>query len=149
MSQQPEPPWQRPEDAGQRKNGYDHGGPGPRPDEPVYMPAVYARYSPPGQQPWPAQQPWSRQQPPPSSGLYVAAAILNWITLASLTAATCGFGIIAAAWYVPMTICIHKAARDRRKHTALGVCTLVFCNLIAGILMLVEDSNRDQRLELR
>jgi len=41
-----------------------------------------------------------------------------------------------------MTINIHKGARDRYKHTALGVCTLLFCNIISGILMLVEDSNR-------
>jgi hypothetical protein len=79
---------------------------------------------------------------PSSSGLYTAAAVLNWVTLAVIVLATCGFGIVAAAWFVPMTIFIHKAARDRYKHTALGVCTLLFCNLIAGILMLVEDSNR-------
>lgn len=76
--------------------------------------------------------------------MYVAAAVLNWVTLGLLVVATCGFGLIAAAWFVPMTVCIHRGARDRYKHTALGVCTLLFCNLISGILMLVEDGNRER-----
>ncbi len=74
--------------------------------------------------------------------MYVAAAVINWVVLGLITLATCGFGIVAAAWFVPMTIFIHKGATDGRRHTALGVCTLLFCNLVSGILMLVEDSNR-------
>lgn len=77
--------------------------------------------------------------------MYQAAAIINWVVLAILIVATCGFGIIACAWFIPMTINIHKGARDGCKHTALSVCTLLFCNLISGILMLVEDSKREQR----
>jgi hypothetical protein len=84
-------------------------------------------------------------QRPAASGLYVAAAVINWVVLGILVVLTCGVGIVAAAWYIPMTIYIHKGARDRNKHTALGVCTLLFCNLISGILMLVEDSNREPR----
>lgn len=83
--------------------------------------------------------------PPPGSatrGMYTAAAILNWVTLAIVIVGSGGFGIIAAAWFIPMTILIHKAAKGPYKHTALGVCTLLFCNLISGILMLVDDSNR-------
>ncbi|MET1132105.1 MAG: hypothetical protein ABWX60_01645 [Aeromicrobium sp.] len=79
------------------------------------------------------------------SGMYQAAAIINWVVLGLLIVGTCGLGIVAAAWFVPMTINIHKGAKDREKHTALGVCTLLFCNLISGILMLVEDSNRPAR----
>jgi hypothetical protein len=78
----------------------------------------------------------------PASGMYVAAAVINGVVLGLIVLATCGLGIIAAAWFIPMTIFIHKGAKDRQKHTALGVCTLLFCNLISGILMLVEDSNR-------
>lgn len=78
-------------------------------------------------------------------GMYTAAAILNWVTLAIVIVGTGGFGIIAAAWFVPMTIVIHKAAKGPYKHTALGVCTLLFCNLISGILMLVDDNNRSAR----
>lgn len=77
--------------------------------------------------------------------MYQAAAIINWVTLGLIIVATCGFGLIAAAWFVPMTIYVHKGAKDREKHTALAVCTLLFCNLISGILMLVEDSNRPAR----
>ena len=80
-----------------------------------------------------------------SSGLYVAAAVINWVVLGLLVLGTCGVGILAAAWFVPMTVYIHKGARDRNKHTSLGVCTLLFCNIISGILMLVEDSNRPAR----
>ncbi|MCX6416030.1 MAG: hypothetical protein NTU77_15780 [Actinobacteria bacterium] len=58
-------------------------------------------------------------------GMYTAAAILNWVTLAIVIVGSGGFGI-----------------KGPYKHTALGVCTLLFCNLISGILMLVDDSNR-------
>ena len=75
-------------------------------------------------------------------GMYTAAAILNWVTLAIFIVGTGGFGIIAAAWFIPMTILTHKAAKGPYKHTSLGVCTLLFCNIISGILMLVDDSNR-------
>ncbi len=78
-------------------------------------------------------------------GMYTAAAILNWVTLAIVIVGSGGFGIIAAAWFIPITILIHKAAKGPYKHTALGVCTLLFCNLISGILMLVDDSNKAAR----
>ena len=81
----------------------------------------------------------------PSSGtrgMYTAAAIINWVTLAIVIVATFGIGIIAAAWFIPMTVLTHKAAKGPYKHTALGVCTLLFVNIISGILMLVDDSNR-------
>jgi hypothetical protein len=77
--------------------------------------------------------------------MYVAAAVINWVVLGLLILVTCGIGLVAAAWYIPVTIQIHKSARDRDKHTGLGVCTLLFCNIISGILMLVEDSNRGHR----
>lgn len=80
--------------------------------------------------------------PTAPSGLYQAAAIINWVMLGLITLATCGLGIVAAAWFVPMTIFIHKASKDRQKHTALAVCTLLFCNLVSGILMLVDEGKR-------
>ncbi len=83
--------------------------------------------------------------PTATRGLYTAAAIINWVTLAVVVFGTGGFGIIAAAWFIPITILIHKAAKGPYKHTALGVCTLLFCNLISGILMLVDDSQRPVR----
>lgn len=81
----------------------------------------------------------------PPSGLYVAAAVINWVVLGILVVGTCGLGIVAAAWFIPMTIYIHRGSRDPHKHTALAVCTLIFCNLISGVLMLVDDANRAPR----
>ena len=75
-------------------------------------------------------------------GMYTAAAVINWVVLGIIIVSTLGIGVIAAAWFVPMTILIHKGAKGPYKHTALGVCTLLFCNIISGILMLVDDSNR-------
>lgn len=83
-------------------------------------------------------------QRPAASGMYVAAAVINWVVLGLLVLATCGIGLLAAAWFIPMTIQIHKGSRDRSKHTSLGVCTLLFCNIVSGILMLVEDGNRER-----
>lgn len=83
--------------------------------------------------------------PSPASGMYVAAAVINWVVLGLSVALTCGIGVILAAWFIPMTLQIHKGSKDRYKHTALGVCTLLFCNPVSGILMLVEDSNRADR----
>jgi hypothetical protein len=79
---------------------------------------------------------------PEKRGMYTAAAVINWVTLGLVIALSSGFGIIACAWFIPMTILIHRGGRGPYKHTALGVCTLLFCNLISGILMLVDDSNR-------
>jgi hypothetical protein len=75
-------------------------------------------------------------------GMYTAAAVINWVTLGIVIVVTLGIGVIAAAWFIPMTVLIHKGAKGPYKHTALGVCTLLFCNIISGILMLVDDSNR-------
>ena len=106
----------------------------------------------PAQQPFPAHPSGMAMQasgipamaPPVSAkrGMYTAAAVINWVTLGIVIVATLGVGVIAAAWFVPMTVLIHKGAKGPYKHTGLGVCTLLFCNIISGILMLVDDSNR-------
>lgn len=80
--------------------------------------------------------------------MYTAAAVINWVTLGIVIVVSGGVGIIAAAWFIPMTIFIHKGAKGPYRHTGLGVCTLLFCNFISGILMLVDDSNRP-RVPLR
>lgn len=84
----------------------------------------------------------------PTRGMYTAAAVINWVTLGIVIVVSGGVGIIAAAWFIPMTIFIHKGAKGPYRHTGLGVCTLLFCNFISGILMLVDDSNRP-RVPLR
>ena len=74
--------------------------------------------------------------------LYLVAAIINWVILGIIICVTFGFGIICAAWFVPMTIQLHKGVKSPYKHTSLGVCTLLFCNIISGILVLADDSGK-------
>lgn len=120
----------------------------PEVPQPEQAPPPYGNYLPPSSYgPLPStpmawQHPSAGSVAPAKSGMYQAAAIINWVVLGLLTAGTCGIGIIAAAWFIPMTIRIHKGTADRYKHTSLGICTLLFCNLISGILILVEDGNR-------
>ena len=134
MTEDPQPPYpQQPPTAPYA--GGEQVGQQPAWPPPPGIPAVPVYYG------YPPQAP----QPPAASGMYVAAAVINWVVLALLVLATCGIGLIAAAWFIPMTVYIHKGARDRYKHTGLGVCTLLFCNIISGILMLVEDGNREHR----
>ena len=75
-------------------------------------------------------------------GLYTAAAVINWVVFGILVVSTLGIGVIFGAWFIPMTIRMHKGAAGPYRHTSLGVCTLLFCNLISGILILVDDSGR-------
>jgi hypothetical protein len=77
--------------------------------------------------------------------MYTAAAVINWVVFGLFVASTLGIGIIAGAWFIPMTIRMHKSARDPYRHTALGVCTLLFCNLISGILILADDGGRPHK----
>jgi hypothetical protein len=107
----------------------------PQPSAPVAYPQAAYPQAGPGYPPH--QAPVAQR-----SGLYLAAAIINWVVLGIVVISTLGFGIVAAAWIVPMTILTHKAAKDGYKHTGLAVCTLLFCGLVSGILMLVDEGNR-------
>lgn len=52
------------------------------------------------------------------------------------------FAIIPLAWCVPMTLSyINKINNGQRVGTGFKVCTLLFVNTIAGILMLCDDDN--------
>ena len=79
--------------------------------------------------------------------LYLIAAIINWIALGSSFIAFIIyafsysmvfliFAFLPFAWIIPMTIKVHKYSKDVKKHVALGVCTLLFINVISGILIL-------------
>lgn len=126
---------------------------GNEPTQPLDPPHPYGSTPPPppawgaaSYPPQPPAAPGHGYAPPPApNGMYQAAAIINWVVLGLIVVGTCGLGIIAAAWFIPMTINIHKGAKDQQKHTALAVCTLIFCNIVSGILMLVEDNNRPDR----
>ena len=52
----------------------------------------------------------------------------------------CGIAIIPLCWMVPMTVHYFNITKRGEKASAgFAVCTLLFCSLIAGILMLVDD----------
>ena len=68
--------------------------------------------------------------------------LINFI-LCLVSTITCALFIIPLAWMLPMTIIswgIYKG--KKRNTTAFGVCTLLFVNLIGGILLLC--SHKDQ-----
>lgn len=70
--------------------------------------------------------------------LRLIAFILSLISTISV-----GWLIIPLLWMVPMTIIswgIYKGTK--RNTTAFGVCTLLFLNFIAGILLLVSKKDR-------
>lgn len=53
--------------------------------------------------------------------------------------------IIPLAWMIPMTICSWNIYKGKRANTtAFGVCTLIFLNLISGILLLLSLKDTPQ-----
>lgn len=70
-----------------------------------------------------------------SNGLRVAAKILMIISTVA-----CGFFIIPLAWCIPMTIsCSNKIKNNEPISLGFKICTLLFVNTIAGILLLIDD----------
>ena len=54
-----------------------------------------------------------------------------------------GWLLIPLAWMLPMTIMMWQMYKGQREiSVAFGVCSLIFVSLVAGILLLVEQSNR-------
>ena len=69
--------------------------------------------------------------------LRLVAFILYLISTISV-----GWAIIPLAWMIPMTVIswgIYKG--EKRNTVAFGVCTLIFVNLISGILLLVSSKD--------
>tara|TARA_Y100001949_G_scaffold160581_1_gene152298 strand:+ start:371 stop:619 length:249 start_codon:yes stop_codon:yes gene_type:complete len=69
--------------------------------------------------------------------LRLVAFILNLVSTISA-----GWLIIPLAWMIPMTVIswgIYKG--EKRNTVAFGVCTLIFVNLISGILLLVSSKD--------
>lgn len=53
-----------------------------------------------------------------------------------------GWAIIPLCWMIPMTVHYSHCIRDGRKAgTAFAVCTLLFCSVISGILILVDENS--------
>lgn len=66
--------------------------------------------------------------------LRLVAFIMNLLTTISV-----GWLLIPLAWMIPMTVIswgIYK--RTKRNTTAFAVCTLIFMNVVSGILLLVS-----------
>ena len=52
------------------------------------------------------------------------------------------WAVIPLAWLIPMTVHTWGIYKGRKNNTvAFGVCTLIFCNLIGGILLLVSTKD--------
>lgn len=72
--------------------------------------------------------------------LRLIAFILNIISCISTA-----WLIIPLAWMVPMTVYSWNLYRGKRANTtAFGVCTLIFVNLVSGILLLVSNKDYPQ-----
>lgn len=53
-----------------------------------------------------------------------------------------GWMIIPLAWLVPMTVYTYGIYKGTKRNTTVfAVCSLLFCNLIAGILLLVSTKD--------
>lgn len=69
--------------------------------------------------------------------LRLIAFVLNIVTTVC-----CGFLIIPLAWMIPMTVHSWGIYKGTKKNTvAFGVCTLLFLDLISGILLLCSKKD--------
>lgn len=65
--------------------------------------------------------------------LFLVAFILNIVTTVGV-----GWMLIPLAWMIPMTVISYGIYKGTKKNTtAFGVCTLIFVNVISGVLLLV------------
>ena len=54
-----------------------------------------------------------------------------------------GWTLIPLIWCIPMTVSFFGKVRDRRKvGTGFKVCTLLFVNVVAGIVMLCRNEDK-------
>lgn len=79
--------------------------------------------------------PYSRPAPAPTrSGTVLAAFIFALITTILL-----GYLVVPLAWMIPMTVMMWGMYKGTRQNSvAFGVCSLLFVNMISGILLLVD-----------
>ena len=77
-----------------------------------------------------------RLQPAQTSVIKTIAKVFMLISCIGM-----GIWLIPLAWTVPMTVVYWNRVRDHQPvGTGFKVCTLLFVNLIAGILMLCDDT---------
>lgn len=67
--------------------------------------------------------------------------LINFILCLISTVALC-WAIIPLAWLIPMTVHSWGIYKGKKPNTvAFGVCTLIFANMIGGILLLVSKKD--------
>ena len=72
--------------------------------------------------------------------LRLVAFILNLITTIGI-----GWTLIPLAWMIPMTVHSWGVYKNTKQNTvAFGVCTLIFVNIVSGVLLIVsgEDNKK-------
>lgn len=131
--------------------------------QPAVAPQQYAAAQQPAapQSPYAAapQQPYGTPQPPygvpmpektyvvegSNQTLRLIAFIMNIVALVVIGIggiATLGIGLIPLAWGIPMTVRSWGVYKGKKPNTvALGVCTLLFLNMVSGILLLVAQKD--------
>lgn len=138
--------------------------------QPAVAPQQYAAAQQPAapQSPYAAapQQPYGTPQPPygtpqPPYGvpmpektyvvegsnqtLRLIAFIMNIVALVVIGIggiATLGIGLVPLVWGIPMTVRSWGVYKGKKPNTvALGVCTLLFLNMVSGILLLVAQKD--------
>ena len=69
--------------------------------------------------------------------LRLIAFIMNIVTTVAV-----GWAIIPLAWMIPMTVISYGIYKGTKKNTTtFGVCTLLFVNIVSGILLLVSKKD--------
>lgn len=92
------------------------------------------------------QQTWENPQvayaqAEPMSSTDQTLRLINFILCIISCVASCWF-IVPLAWMVPMTVHSWGIYKGTKANTvAFGVCTLIFTNLIGGILLLVSKKD--------
>ena len=57
-----------------------------------------------------------------------------------------GFAVIPLIWMVPMTIhTFHKADNNEEYGIGFSICSLIFVDLVAGILMIIRDTYKTDK----
>ena len=75
------------------------------------------------------------------SGLDLAVKIFMVLSCVAF-----GFAVIPLIWMVPMTIhAFHKADNNEEYGTAFSVCSLIFVDVVAGILMIIRDTYKTDK----
>lgn len=70
--------------------------------------------------------------------LRLIAFVLNLLSTIGV-----GWLLLPLAWMIPITVMSWNVYKGTRANTvALGVCDLLFCNLVGGILLLVSNKER-------